>query len=36
MIDSIVDTLKMIPIKELAVSGRAVGLSFKARRRTCR
>ena len=28
MIDNIVDTLKTIPIRELAVSGGAVGLSF--------
>ena len=28
MMDNIVDTLKMLPVKELAVSGGAVGLSF--------
>ena len=28
MMDNIVDTLKLIPVKELAVSGGAVGLSF--------
>ena len=28
MMDNIVDTLKIIPVKELALSGGAVGLSF--------
>ena len=28
MIDTIVDTLKTIPVKDLALSGGAVGLSF--------
>jgi hypothetical protein len=28
MMDNIVDTLKIIPVKELVVSGGAVGLSF--------
>tara|TARA_R110000824_G_scaffold102120_2_gene242373 strand:- start:153 stop:329 length:177 start_codon:yes stop_codon:yes gene_type:complete len=28
MIDNILDTLKMMPVKELVLSGGAVGLSF--------
>ena len=28
MMNNIIDTLKLIPVKELAVSGGAVGLSF--------
>ena len=28
MIDNILDTLKMMPVKELVLSGEAVGLSF--------